>query len=530
VSSAVISELPGRRAADRSRDRWWSVAAWLLSVVLVGGSVIAGMRWSSDVRRERAAEFTTTASAVASSIATTLRRETDLVVVEQALVGLDPTMTNTEFTQWIQRIQAPRYVGGVGYGYVELVPAAGLAAFGRDMAADPPAGLDIASPYEVIPGGNRSQYCLLRLTVWLGDAHSLPGTLDYCAPTLPAYGASPTAAALAAARDSGKLELAAPVVLYPGVMFAFLPVYASDSEPATVADRRSQLIGWVAGTFDGKTIIADAEQGRRGLHAEVVGTVGSQRMVLASDGATPARGATSVTMPVDQDGTWWVTVSGAAVAGGLSAAAQGRVVAGLGLVIGLLVFAMIQVLVRSRGRAWRLVRQQTRELRHRALHDDLTGLPNRALIMDRLDQLLQRSRRDGIPAAVLFVDLDSFKDVNDTHGHAIGDELLRQVATRLSATVREVDTVGRLGGDEFVVLVEGRTLDGGPETVAQRVLDVLAEPFVLDALPDSVLTVRASVGVAIVGGGSPDDVLRDADMALYASKAAGKSRFTIFSR
>jgi diguanylate cyclase (GGDEF)-like protein len=222
-------------------------------------------------------------------------------------------------------------------------------------------------------------------------------------------------------------------------------------------------------------------------------------------------------------------VSGTPFSGGISATGQGLVIVALGLAISLLLFGGIQLLLRSRSRALRLVHERTEQLRHRALHDDLTGLPNRALIMDRIEQMLHRARRQGTAAAVLFIDLDSFKDVNDTYGHAAGDALLRAVALRLSATLRGSDTAGRIGGDEFVVLVEGASLAGGPATVAQRLLDVLSEPFALDQVPGLLLDVRASVGVAVVESGTPDDVLREADIALYKAKAAGKSCFAVFS-
>ena len=119
-------------------------------------------------------------------------------------------------------------------------------------------------------------------------------------------------------------------------------------------------------------------------------------------------------------------------------------------------------------------------IRHQALHDSLTGLPNRTLILDRVEQMLARARRLDIESAALFIDLDGFKQVNDTLGHDAGDRLLRSVAARLSATLREADTIARIGGDEFVVLVEGGAPTGSPEFVAERLLEVLREPFELN--------------------------------------------------
>ena len=167
------------------------------------------------------------------------------------------------------------------------------------------------------------------------------------------------------------------------------------------------------------------------------------------------------------------------------------------------------------------------QVRHQALHDSLTGLPNRALILDRADHMLQRARRESLDAAALFIDLDNFKTVNDTLGHGAGDELLQAVAARLAGVLRGSDTVGRLGGDEFVVLAEDVSVSAGPELVAERILDVMREPFYLACQDGSPITVSASVGVA-TGRTSASDLLRDADIALYRAKANGKGCYALF--
>jgi diguanylate cyclase (GGDEF)-like protein len=168
------------------------------------------------------------------------------------------------------------------------------------------------------------------------------------------------------------------------------------------------------------------------------------------------------------------------------------------------------------------------EIRHQSLHDALTGLPNRVLIMDRVNQALSRARREHFEVAVLFVDLDGFKIVNDTLGHGAGDKLLQAVAARFAGTLRASDTVGRLGGDEFIVLTEGISLSAGPELVAERLLAVLAEPFDLEEGNDTPVKISASIGIAVGLRESAEDFLRDADIALYAAKDAGKKCFVIF--
>jgi diguanylate cyclase (GGDEF)-like protein/PAS domain S-box-containing protein len=167
-------------------------------------------------------------------------------------------------------------------------------------------------------------------------------------------------------------------------------------------------------------------------------------------------------------------------------------------------------------------------LRHQAFHDALTGLPNRVLALDRAEQMLARARRNSIPVAALYLDLDGFKDVNDTYGHAAGDELLRLVAARLTGLIREGDTAARLGGDEFVVLLEGSALDAGPELVAERLIEVLRPPYDMRVELGRRLSVTPSVGIALGRGGTADELLRDADVALYRAKEAGRNRYVVF--
>jgi diguanylate cyclase (GGDEF)-like protein len=163
-----------------------------------------------------------------------------------------------------------------------------------------------------------------------------------------------------------------------------------------------------------------------------------------------------------------------------------------------------------------------------ATHDCLTGLPNRTLILDRVEQMLARSRRSQTPVAALFIDLDNFKSINDTLGHGAGDELLQAVAARLDGVVRATDALGRLGGDEFVVISEELSLGAGPELIAERLLDALKPPFKLGADNKTRVTVTASVGIAAGEQTSAEELLRDADIAMYRAKWDGKNRHVVF--
>lgn len=162
---------------------------------------------------------------------------------------------------------------------------------------------------------------------------------------------------------------------------------------------------------------------------------------------------------------------------------------------------------------------------HRANYDALTDLPNRALFLDRLQQAQAQAERDGGRFGLLFIDLDGFKAVNDSLGHACGDDLLQQVATRLLTCVRSIDTVGRLGGDEFVVIICGLAQARSITTVASKILEDLARPFSID---DRTVRVSGSIGIAIY----PDDsrllpeLMDMADQAMYGAKRGGRNRLS----
>jgi len=168
-------------------------------------------------------------------------------------------------------------------------------------------------------------------------------------------------------------------------------------------------------------------------------------------------------------------------------------------------------------------RQLEDELKYRAFHDSLTGMPNRLLFQDRVSQELTRIERDGRVAGVLFLDLDDFKVVNDTMGHAVGDELLVAAGQRLNGLLRASDTAARFGGDEFALLAEHLADPAEADKLAQRVVEAFGEPFVLSS---GAVIATASVGVTTtLDSTDVDELLRHADLALYAAKGAGKRQW-----
>jgi diguanylate cyclase (GGDEF)-like protein/PAS domain S-box-containing protein len=173
-------------------------------------------------------------------------------------------------------------------------------------------------------------------------------------------------------------------------------------------------------------------------------------------------------------------------------------------------------------------KQAEERVRHLAHFDELTGLPNRSMFNQRLGHALARARRAGDPLAILFIDLDRFKNVNDTLGHEAGDRVLKEIAQRLRGCLREVDTVSRLGGDEFVVLIEGPPQPADVADVAQKILAAVARPVLLESQE---FHLTASIGISTCPGDSDDlqGLMKNADIAMYRAKEQGKNNFQFYS-
>jgi diguanylate cyclase (GGDEF)-like protein len=184
--------------------------------------------------------------------------------------------------------------------------------------------------------------------------------------------------------------------------------------------------------------------------------------------------------------------------------------------------------LRARSEALQESRRVEERLTHRALHDPLTGLGNRDLLFEQLERALPVAAGEGAFPAVLFIDLDDFKSVNDRLGHLAGDALLVEIARRLEAAARAGDTVARLGGDEFAILAEGVPGEGAVRQLAERVLAALRRPVDLGGVE---LAPRMSLGIAVAQRSDrPSELVRRADVAMYAAKAGGAGDYCLFDR
>ncbi|WP_030177200.1 sensor domain-containing diguanylate cyclase [Spirillospora albida] len=520
----------GRRPGGRFH--WPAVGAWALLVAGLAGSAGTAVFARDTVTALERQRYDKTVADIMTSTTLTLRRNTDFMVALSATFSADPDMTNRTFSQWMNTTEASRrYSGGVGYGYVQLVPAARVPEFQRTLRADPRlpvtyASLDVA----ITPSGKRPFYCLARLAVMVGDAlpfAALPAGYDYCGPDIVSgitgFDPLPAAELYRGIGDAGTIV---PRILdsRSGLLGMAMPVYESGTPPVIINARRAALRGLAVGTFNIREVLAEGLGDRKGLKLELLHqTKMDAAPVPVTALGTAPQGSTVHETVIDAGTSWTIRITGRPI-GGISGAATfwGT------LTVGVLLTVLVQLLARSRRRALRLVERRTEELRRQASHDALTGLPNRALITERIEESLERHRREGGEPAVMFLDLDGFKQVNDTLGHAVGDRLLRAVAGRLSGLLREGGSVGRLGGDEFVILVED-VLDGAAEQVASRICAALEQPFRLDDTDPLVVHSRASIGIAVGLRVSAEALIHDADTALYEVKQSGKGHYKVFA-
>ena len=514
----------------RANHKPWVLVALVVLLIGLGASAAGGLLWRGSVRRDDRQQFVVTAAGVTEALETLLLRDADFVATMRSVLTIHPHLTDTDFNAWYDTLNGrDRQVGSLGTAIVESVPAVQLAQFQARRNADP--------MFRALVGGNpipihrgRDRYCVLAAggaIVPVDSATSRLMQTNWCDPG--SVTGKTQISLLAAATDTSE-NLAEPTVaLGLDTMFLESAYYRRGAPVSTVAQRRVAVRGWVVSSFDLTELISRAIGSDRGLEVALYHRNPGYAWVSVGDTRVrvPA-GSSTRTAVLAIDGDWKVTVRGTGIANGLSADTQGALVFAGGALVSVLLFLLLLVLTRSRERALAMVAEKTGQLRHQALHDALTDLPNRVLALDRAEQMLARARRAERPAAALYLDVDGFKHVNDTFGHAAGDEILREIAGRLRSVIRESDTAARLSGDEFVVLLDNLTVDAGVELVAERLLNVVREPYEARAEIGRRLSVTASIGVAYGLHGTAEGLLAEADTALYVAKSSGKNGYVVF--
>lgn len=491
--------------------RAWSYVAVVIVVLGCCGSYLSAHAVANANDQKNQKTFDASSLEISATLELSIQHEQDLIdSTESFLIG-NPHATQAQFTQWAKEVHVlGRFSDVTGLGIINYVTRAQLPAYAAREAANQ------TTPFKVSPPGVRPFYCLASIGLFRAGANILPKDFDVCD--------SSEKTLIVDARDSGKSAVLPYNFRGQEVIGLETPIYRGGGVPATTLARQHSFLEIIGLLLVPHTFLAKALVGH--TDTAVALHYGSRNSSFVFRAGSVSKGAE--TSWVNLHDGWTLEILSSAVRPGIFGSESASAILFAGLILSLLLGALIFLLSTGRARSMLLVRDRTSQLQYQALHDALTGLPNRALIVDRMEQLLERNRRNGTFAAALFVDLDDFKNVNDSLGHAAGDHLLTMVADRMKNTLRGADTIGRMGGDEFVILIDGGDATVAPDLVAQRLLNVMRQPFDLDGalMP---LIMNTSIGIAVGDRRSAGQLLRDADVALYQAKAAGKNQYAFFN-
>ena len=533
-----------KHLATGRKGVWAELAVLCVAVGAVGSVLGAHAVARTDAAKARQA-FPRTSAGIASTLKLAIQHEEDLMISASTFFAGNPKASAAAFDTWVKWAQAlRRYPELEKLGLVALVRAPELAAFEARItghAVKPLAvktlpvktlpvktlavktlplqplrsrsQLPAGSELHIVPAGTRPFYCFATVELTRSPLKRARTGLDYCART----------PGLLSSRDSG-LSIYAPAAAGRSQGLGIeTPVYRGNVRPVGLTSRRGAFVGWLREVLVPGAMLQQVLQDHPEYAVRLRRKTGSSNVVFTS--GTPQPGAQSVSTNLRNG--WTLRTIGPPPAGAgvlIDDNALAVLIAGslASVLLGLLVFVL------GGGRAPAPARE-TRKLPNDQLYDALTGLPNRALMLDRAERMLARAgRQSGLLVGALFIDIDWFKDVNDKFGGAAGDQLLTIVAKRLEGVVRAHDTIGRLGGDEFVVLVEATARGVRLDSLARRVIEAMHKPVELDCFGPS-FSLTASIGVAFGQYATPDDLLRDAQLALYSAQAAGKDRYTLFN-
>lgn len=513
-----------------SERKLLSVTYWLPWLVLLAMLCVTFWQWDHERQYSKQELHSQFEFALHDTVSQIEQRES---AYEQMLRGVQGLFATTDLKDlnairdYVNTLQLDANFFGIqGIGVIEKVTASQKTAHITAMQR-----LGISN-YALSPPGEREIYTpIIQNIPEIGRYSDILGVDSWADPV--------RREAMQRACDSGmpaitdKLTLAADKGSdSPPSFVMYLPIFAHNKPQTSVMQRRANLIGWVYASFHMSDFMAS-----------LYGKQTSGLALAIYDGITPNKAAlmyqtelvnsnARVHKKPALSANEYMVVAGHTWTLSLSTLEEfeerfdrnNDVLIGIfGICLSVSLALLVRFMVVGRARALELARAMTLELRHMAQHDHLTGLPNRTLFSDRLQQKLLDAERRGTNLALIFVDLDRFKPVNDSHGHTIGDQLLQQVAYRLSSAVRSSDTVGRIGGDEFVILLGDITDAAMAGELAEKIRQSVSQPFVVNAIE---LTISCSVGIAVYPRDGTDEatLLNSADKAMYSAKEQGRNK------
>jgi diguanylate cyclase len=503
-------------AIFRSRE-WLTVLALALSL-FVTYRLWTTARYTEEQALETALDFRARESI--------LRIRQRLLVYEQvlratrALFAASSDVTRGEFHRFVDTLTlTENYPGIQGIGFAAVIPEAKkeqhIAAVRREGFPE----------YSITPAGRRPLYTSIVYLEPFSGANLRAFGYDM-------FTNRNRRAAMERARDSGQAAVSAKVKLVQEAgtdvqagFLMYLAVYRNDAPPETLAERRANLIGWVYAPFrmnDFMTALNGEQSGELDIEIYDDTEVSSESRMYDADRSIEAADMKHRLRRVNRieagDRTWTVAIAALPGFENKLRSDRPQIILRTGIGISVLIALLIWLFLDDRARAFHAA-DQALQL---ALYDALTGLPNRKLLDERLKQALAKARRHGNHVALLFIDLDKFKPINDTYGHAYGDLLLKEVAKRLHDCMRESDTACRLGGDEFVALLSEIGGEDAAMTVATKILGRLTLPY---EIVGHVFDISASIGVALYpeDGADGKALMKSADLAMYEAKNSGRA-------
>ena len=491
---------------------------WLILVATLGSTWFVWDHERQNAHKELHSQFDFALRDTVSRVEQRVAAHEQMLRGVQGLFATTGLNNRNAMRDYVETLRLDANFSGIQViGLVERVPqsrkAAHVAAIRRLGFAD----------YSVHPEGERETYApVIQRESYIHHDHTLLGLDTWDNPE--------RRLAMERACDSGMAAITAKVKLAidknnegnPGFIM-YLPIFAHDQPRNSVKQRRASLIGWVYASFHMRDFMASL-YGKQadGLAFAIYDDTTPSDAALMYRNRDAATGAMSaIEYMVVAGHAWTITLDtqdefetrfGRDISSSIA-------VTGIGLSLSMALLAWF--MINGRARAIMLAAEMTEELRRMARHDSLTGLPNRALFSDHVQSKLAYAKRHHRRFALIFLDLDKFKPINDNYGHHVGDVLLQQVAKRLQNSIRASDTAGRIGGDEFVLLIGELVGPDDAFALAEKIRHEVRFPYCIDGAE---LTISCSLGVAIYPDDGTDEITltKRADEAMYRAKEVGR--------